>query len=1284
MPSFKKIISAFCAAAIAVTGAVMPVMAADGDEVILDVDYTAYSEDDKPEGWKLGDNTTGTFNGEDGLKIFNTITNGERDSSMTLSDQLQGNIEITYETSVGCFGDYANDLTLGVDSNTTILDWQLEKYCASGSVNGTAYSNMPENRSTRDTPWLKVTHEISFKTKTVTTTIVNAETDEEYYSGEDAFIDSSAASLGYIGLHIGRYNWFSFRNLKITVAPLSGDETARIALNDLDLTKYTDSGVSYKNDTVLEVEDAEDTYMVGGDFVVDNTISGVNLTWVSSNEDKVKIDRKKVTVDTSSSETVTLTAKANGTNESRSFTLNIMSDDEFAKVAADAISFTEVNGTTNLFVTDYDEETDVYTAVAGFTVPTSIYSAPVKWEVVEGKGAAVSNATGAVNFTMTEENTIVLRGTVNYRTGSYSKDFTVTVPAERVFYNDTFNDWTASQKFVSHVATSYTKIPGYSFSSEARNGSANDQYIQVSADKGGSTGEEGDLAIQSHENHNYAAKTLGITLTRSTAAAEFTAKDLYVNFDLMLTDSGTTPSSLYLYDGTDSIVINSTVSSAMRSGQWRNVELVINNGKYTMTIRDEKDGKILDTVKGSTNVTKITGIDAGNVNHDFAIDNLYISSGDIPVIATNGDYSITAGGEDATTIATVEDASDIVIDESGFTTTSGQVTFDVVGKEVKVTAPAGAAGGGIVKVIAKKDIPVSAEILVAVGTDDDFAKTAAENIKISGDIEETEDGYVATGDIVLPEAPLGADIRWESSEPGVINEKGQLVSLNATNVILTAFVKYGSSAETKVEFKIDLSGYKNLVDQIITKSKSETSIPYSSSYTKGVVSAEIADGVVIWNDVTFPTTTTATVNRQAYALDTVWTVEKAKEGDPEYLSAEGVISVPDTKAYDVKLKRVVNYEGLASDTQYYDVKVQFNPEDAKKAVIEALTYNDEEYEVRNDYLKVMVYDYAVKFDKAIVSGFEVPTSANANFTVETDSVFGSTIEWRSTNSTVLTVRDGGEIKFTKPSSSTSVTLIADINYESASDKVEFRVSVAGSGSSGGGAGGAGGGFFGGAGNSYYGANAGGSTRTAVTSPIIGKNEFIPVNDEMAADPNPNPSGFDDLDSVPWATTAINNLYVYGVIDGKTPGKFCPNDSVTRAEFAKILVGAFNIPTILAESATFSDVPLTHWASAYVETAYQNGIITGYDNGAFDPDAYVTRQDMAVMVKRAASFMGYSLDPVEEAIEFTDSADIAAYAQEAVSTLQQADIVNGVGEGAFEPLSTSTRAQACQMIYNVFN
>ena len=113
---------------------------------------------------------------------------------------------------------------------------------------------------------------------------------------------------------------------------------------------------------------------------------------------------------------------------------------------------------------------------------------------------------------------------------------------------------------------------------------------------------------------------------------------------------------------------------------------------------------------------------------------------------------------------------------------------------------------------------------------------------------------------------------------------------------------------------------------------------------------------------------------------------------------------------------------------------------------------------------------------------------------------------------------------------------------------------------------------------------------------------------------------------------------------------------------------------------FSDVNEGDWYYSFIAAAYNNGIINGYDNGTFGVNDNITRQDMAVIIYRAAERAGISFDAVNEEITFEDGAEIADYARDAVRTLQTAGIINGISDTEFAPGMNATRAQAAKMIY----
>lgn len=175
--------------------------------------------------------------------------------------------------------------------------------------------------------------------------------------------------------------------------------------------------------------------------------------------------------------------------------------------------------------------------------------------------------------------------------------------------------------------------------------------------------------------------------------------------------------------------------------------------------------------------------------------------------------------------------------------------------------------------------------------------------------------------------------------------------------------------------------------------------------------------------------------------------------------------------------------------------------------------------------------------------------------------------------------------------------------------------------------------------------------------------------------------YPDLRDAEWACDAVIYLSERNIISGYEDGSFMPNNAITRAEFIKLITETFFADAKYDIEEAFPDVSAEDWFAKYVSIAYKEGIITGNENGMFMPDEEISRQDMAVMIYRAAE--GYKL--FEDAVDFeafADDAQISDYAKNAVYCLKSNNIVNGVGDNMFAPTDSTNRASAAQIIYNM--
>lgn len=101
----------------------------------------------------------------------------------------------------------------------------------------------------------------------------------------------------------------------------------------------------------------------------------------------------------------------------------------------------------------------------------------------------------------------------------------------------------------------------------------------------------------------------------------------------------------------------------------------------------------------------------------------------------------------------------------------------------------------------------------------------------------------------------------------------------------------------------------------------------------------------------------------------------------------------------------------------------------------------------------------------------------------------------------------------------------------------------------------------------------------------------------------------------WAYTPIETLAQLGIISGFPDQTFRPNANLTRAEAAKMIVGAINLD-ITGASSNFTDVPSTSWAYGFISAAKEAGIISGYLDGSFKPNGQITRAEISKMIVNA--------------------------------------------------------------------
>ena len=168
----------------------------------------------------------------------------------------------------------------------------------------------------------------------------------------------------------------------------------------------------------------------------------------------------------------------------------------------------------------------------------------------------------------------------------------------------------------------------------------------------------------------------------------------------------------------------------------------------------------------------------------------------------------------------------------------------------------------------------------------------------------------------------------------------------------------------------------------------------------------------------------------------------------------------------------------------------------------------------------------------------------------------------------------------------------------------------------------------------------------------------------------------------WARTDIELLSSKFLIKGIDENTFAPDQLITRAQFATLLVQALGLSENQA-AAKFSDVNGKQWHAGYVGAAVEAKLVSGFSDGTYRPNDQITREQMAVMVMNAVRFAGADLgskgDSQKLLAKFQDQAKISQWAEKSVFEVLEAGIMSGVKTDIFSPADFASRAQAASIM-----
>ncbi len=173
--------------------------------------------------------------------------------------------------------------------------------------------------------------------------------------------------------------------------------------------------------------------------------------------------------------------------------------------------------------------------------------------------------------------------------------------------------------------------------------------------------------------------------------------------------------------------------------------------------------------------------------------------------------------------------------------------------------------------------------------------------------------------------------------------------------------------------------------------------------------------------------------------------------------------------------------------------------------------------------------------------------------------------------------------------------------------------------------------------------------------------------------------FTDVKETDWFYEDVLFVYYEGIMLGTSDTTFSPNGTLTRGMMAAILWRMEGSPTPSGENP-FTDVPADEYYTDATTWTKEQGIFEGYGNNLFGPNDPITRQQLAAIFYRYAAFKGYDLTPTDSLDRFTDTAEIADWAQDAVKWAVGSGLMYGTTDTTFAPKATATRAQIAAMLH----
>ena len=190
---------------------------------------------------------------------------------------------------------------------------------------------------------------------------------------------------------------------------------------------------------------------------------------------------------------------------------------------------------------------------------------------------------------------------------------------------------------------------------------------------------------------------------------------------------------------------------------------------------------------------------------------------------------------------------------------------------------------------------------------------------------------------------------------------------------------------------------------------------------------------------------------------------------------------------------------------------------------------------------------------------------------------------------------------------------------------------------------------------------------------------VKIEVTFAEDPDWEPAPempFTDVNEGDWFYDVVLYAYDNGLMTGTSADTFAPNTATTRGMIVSMLARLEGVTS--AEDAGFADVAANDWYATAVNWAASVGVVNGYEDNTFRPNAPITREQMAAILYNYADYKGYDVSARADLSDYADAASISSWAEDVLAWANAEGLINGMTATTIDPQGATTRAQTAAM------